>query len=330
MDKLLLEVKDLRVEFDTELAMVYAVNGIDLKLEHGDTLGLVGETGAGKTTLCKAILRILPDDVSKIPSGSITLEGRDILGAPESVMRNIRGKEVCMIFQEPMSALNPVMTVGDQIGEVIRTHNPAMKKAEVEARVDQMMELVGIEAFRKKNYPHEFSGGMKQRIVIAIALACEPKLILADEPTTALDVTIQAQMLALIHELQERLNTAMILVTHDFGVVAQTCKKVMVMYGGEAVEVGSVEDIFEGPYLHPYTKGLLNAIPNLDVESDRLETIDGMMPDPTVKPSGCQFKPRCKYACDGCDAHPSMQEINPGHMIRCHRRILRNGGVEGE
>lgn len=313
----LLDIKNLNVEYDTEIATVYAVNGLDFSLEYGETLGLVGETGAGKTSTCLAIMHLLPEGIGFVTDGSIELDGHDMLNSSEEELMKLRGNTVSMIFQDPMSSLNPVMTVGDQIKEVLRIHNKNMSEQELDKAVDNMMEMVGIEAKRKTQYPHEFSGGMKQRIVIAIALVCEPKLILADEPTTALDVTIQAQMLGLIHELQQRLNTAMILVTHDLGVVAQTCEKVAVMYAGEVVELGTAQDIFTGTYLHPYTRGLFNAIPKLDVDTKRLETIEGMIPDPTVRISGCCFAERCKYATDACKKAPAMQEVEPGHYIRC-------------
>ena len=296
MSDKLLEVKNLSVEYDTEISTVYAVNGLDLDLNYGETLGLVGETGAGKTTTALSVIQLLPEGIGFVTDGSIKLDGVDMLNAPEEKIRAMRGSVVSMIFQDPMSALNPVMTVGAQIMEVLKIHHPEQSTAQLEARVDEMMELVGIPAKRKVEYPHQFSGGMKQRIVIAIALACEPKLILADEPTTALDVTIQAQMLGLINELQKRLNTAMILITHDLGVVAQTCEKVMVMYAGEAIEYGTAEDIFETTQRHPYTQGLFNAIPKLDENTKRLEAIEGMMADPTQKIEGCRFADRCKYA----------------------------------
>lgn len=316
----LLEIKNLSVNYNTEMATVYAVNGLDISLRYGETLGLVGETGAGKTTTCLSIMKLLPDGIGEVVNGSIILDGHDVENMSENEMRKHRGRTVSMIFQDPMSALNPVMSVGDQIAEVISEHNPNITKIELSQKVDGMMELVGIPANRKTEYPHQFSGGMKQRIVIAIALACEPKLILADEPTTALDVTIQAQMLGLIHELQERLNTAMILVTHDLGVVAQTCENVAVMYAGECIEIGSCQDIFKkDAILHPYTQGLFDAIPKLDSKSKRLETIDGMMPDPTTKVSGCRFADRCKYAQERCKTAPEMAEIEPGHYVKCHR-----------
>ena len=319
MSDKLLEVKNLSVEYDTEISTVYAVNGLDLDLNYGETLGLVGETGAGKTTTALSVIQLLPEGIGFVTDGSIKLDGVDMLNAPEEKIRAMRGSVVSMIFQDPMSALNPVMTVGAQIMEVLKIHHPEQSTAQLEARVDEMMELVGIPAKRKVEYPHQFSGGMKQRIVIAIALACEPKLILADEPTTALDVTIQAQMLGLINELQKRLNTAMILSTHALGVVAQTCEKVMVMYAGEAIEYGTAEDIFETTQRHPYTQGLFNAIPKLDENTKRLEAIEGMMADPTQKIEGCRFADRCKYATAACKKAQKMREVTPGHFIRCCR-----------
>lgn len=325
MAKKLLEIENLSVEYNTEIATVYAVNGLSLSLDYGETLGLVGETGAGKTTTCLSVMRLLPEGIGEVTEGKIILDENDMMSLPEEKVRNLRGNTVSMIFQDPMSSLNPVMTVGDQIKEVLKIHNKDMNKNELDKAVDSMMELVGIPAERKNEYPHEFSGGMKQRIVIAIALVCEPKLILADEPTTALDVTIQAQMLGLINDLQKRLNTAMILVTHDLGVVAQTCEKVAVMYSGEIVEIGMAEHIFGGKYLHPYTRGLFNAIPKLDSDTHRLETIEGMIPDPTVKIEGCRFADRCKYATEVCKKAPPMIEVEKGHYIKCHLFKKNNG-----
>ena len=315
----LLEIKDLSITYNTEIATVYAVNGMSLSLEYGETLGLVGETGAGKTTTCLSIMRLLPEGIGEVTNGSIILDGNDMLNLHEDKVRDLRGNIVSMIFQDPMSSLNPVMTVADQILEVLKTHNKDMSKADLDKAVDNMMEMVGIPANRKNEYPHEFSGGMKQRIVIAIALVCEPKLILADEPTTALDVTIQAQMLGLINDLQKRLNTAMILVTHDLGVVAQTCEKVAVMYAGEVIEYGKAEHIFDSEKLHPYTRGLFDAIPKLDEDTQRLVTIDGMIPDPTQVIKGCRFADRCKFAADKCKIAPPVVEVEPGHLIKCHR-----------
>ena len=313
----LLEIQNLSVEYHTEDATVYAVDGLSLSLNRGETLGLVGETGAGKTTTALSIMRLLPKGIGEVTSGTIELDGKNVMEVSDKEIRGIRGNVVSMIFQDPMTSLNPVMTVGDQILEVLKIHNPSMSKQELSKKVDDMMEMVGIPANRKVEYPHQFSGGMKQRIVIAIALVCEPKLILADEPTTALDVTIQAQMLALIHNLQERLNTAMILITHDLGVVAQTCEKVAVMYAGEIIEQGPIEKIFGNEKQHPYTKGLFAAIPKLDSETDRLETIEGLVPDPTIRIEGCRFASRCKYATEQCRNSPQVREVEPDHLIMC-------------
>ena len=325
-DNKLLDIQNLSVQYQTEDATVYAVDGLSLSLHCGETLGLVGETGAGKTTTALSIMRLLPQGIGEVTSGTIELDGKNIMSISDKEMRAIRGNAVSMIFQDPMTSLNPVMTVGDQILEVLKIHNPKMSKTELDKKVDDMMEMVGIPANRKLEYPHQFSGGMKQRIVIAIALVCEPKLILADEPTTALDVTIQAQMLALIHNLQERLNTAMILITHDLGVVAQTCKKVAVMYAGEVIECGPVEKIFDNPKQHPYTEGLFAAIPKLDSDTPRLETIRGLVPDPTIRVEGCRFAPRCKYASEACKAAPQVTEVETDHFIKCHRYSGTQGG----
>lgn len=314
----LLDVENLSVEFRTDDGVVKAVNNMELKLQSGKTLGLVGETGAGKTTTALSILRLIPDPPGVITGGTIHLNGTDILAASKREMEKLRGSQVSMIFQDPMTSLNPVLPVGEQIAEVYLLHEK-ISRQEAEEKAGEMLEMVGIPAARGKDYPHQFSGGMKQRIVIAIALACEPKLILADEPTTALDVTIQAQMLGLINELQKRLNTAMILITHDLGVVAQTCEKVMVMYAGEAIEYGTAEDIFETTQRHPYTQGLFNAIPKLDENTKRLEAIEGMMADPTQKIEGCRFADRCKYATAACKKAQKMREVTPGHFIRCCR-----------
>lgn len=318
MAEKLLEIKDLYVQYHTDDATVCAVNGLDLSINKGETLGLVGETGAGKTTTCLSILKLLPDRVGEITKGSITYNGEDILAASEETMRAIRGKEISMIFQDPMSALNPVFTVGDQIGEVVKLHNPSFSNEDVIDRVESMFKMVGLPPERRTEYPHQFSGGMKQRIVIAMALACEPLLLLADEPTTALDVTIQAQVLRLMRQLKEKLQTAMILVTHDLGVVAQTCDKVAIMYAGEAIETGTVEDIFDGEDHHPYTVGLFGSIPDLTVETDRLTPIDGLMPDPANLPQGCKFSPRCPHCMDICKKESPRAYEKDGHVIRCH------------
>ncbi len=320
----LLEIKDLHVEYRVEDGNVYAVNGLSLSLGYGEALGLVGETGAGKTTTALSIMRLLPQDIGYVTGGSLSLDGIDVLNCPSEQIRKMQGDVVSMIFQDPMTSLNPVMSVGNQILEVLAIHRRELSKEELNKVVDEMMELVGIPAYRKNEFPHQFSGGMKQRIIIAIALACEPKLILADEPTTALDVTIQAQMLSLINDLKVRLNTAMVLITHDLGVVAQTCEKVAVMYSGEIIESGRIESIFEGEFRHPYTEGLFGAIPKLDEDTDRLDTIEGLMPDPTEEIKGCRFADRCKKVSDVCRQTQVMQEVEPGHFIRCH--LFKNIG----
>ena len=319
MSEKLLEVKDLHVMYRTDDDNVYALNGVDIAVEKGKTLGLVGETGAGKTTLALSIMRLLPDRVGFITKGGITLEGRDLLALTEADMRTLRGSDISMIFQDPMTSLNPIHTVGDQIAEVIALHNQQASKAEVERKVDEMLEMVGIPAIRKSEYPHQFSGGMKQRIVIAIALACNPRLLLADEPTTALDVTIQAQVLEMMNELKQKLQTSMILITHDLGIVAQICDQVAIMYAGEVVEIGTVEDIFEGTQHHPYTVGLFGAIPNMAEESPRLHPIDGLMPDPSVVLPGCPFAERCPHAQDKCrESRPAPVAVNNGmHRVKC-------------
>ena len=301
MSEQLLEVRDLRVVYESDEETVHAVNGISFSIGKQETLGLVGETGAGKTTTALSILRLLPDRIGKITSGSITYRGEDLLAKTPAQMRKIRGESIAMIFQDPMTSLNPVLTVGDQILEALELHNDEGKsKEELDRRVEEMLELVSIPAVRKKDYPHQFSGGMKQRVVIAMALACNPGLLIADEPTTALDVTIQAQVLAMIGELKEKLETSMLLITHDLGVVAQTCDKVAIMYAGEIIEYGSVEDIFGDRPHHPYTVGLFGSIPDLTVDTDRLKPIAGLMPDPTDLPEGCKFHPRCPHCQEQC------------------------------
>ena len=314
----LLEVKKLTVQYTTDDAVIHAVNGISFDIEEGQTLGIVGETGAGKTTTCLSILRLISSTSGQIQEGEILFEGNDILKKSESEMRKIRGRKISMIFQDPMTALNPVIPVGKQISEVIRKHQKC-SRTEATARAGEMLNKVGIAPERASDYPHQFSGGMKQRVVIAMALACNPKLILADEPTTALDVTIQAQMLEMIKELQREFHTAMILITHDLGIVAETCDSVAIMYAGELVEYGTAEHIFEDP-LHPYTVGLFEAIPSIDEKTDRLKAIPGLMPDPADLPKGCKFAPRCPYSTEKCRADiPPYRQVEPGHFVRCNR-----------
>ena len=314
----LLEIKDLVVEYTTEGEIVHAVNGVSLSIRSGERLGLVGETGAGKTTTALSVLNLVPDPPGRIRQGEILFEGEDILRMSKHKLRTIRGNKISMIFQDPMTSLNPVYTVGEQIAEVIRLHEKC-SKGEAAAKATQMLEMVGISGDRYHEYPHQFSGGMKQRVVIAMSIACSPQLILADEPTTALDVTIQAQVLELIGELKDKLNTAMMLITHDLGVVAQICDRVAIMYCGEIVELGTIEDVFTHP-AHPYTIGLFNSIPTLDAGQEELTPIRGQVADPTDLPKGCCFEPRCPYANAMCrEKKPQMQpsEGNPEHEIRC-------------
>lgn len=325
----LLDISDLYVEYRTDEAVVHALNGFTLSMERGDTLGLVGETGAGKTTMALSILRLLPEQVGKVTSGSIVYDGIDILKADRHQMRKLRGSEISMIFQDPMTSLNPVMTVGDQIKEVLLLHAPEMTKFEQVKRVEEILNLVGIPANRKGEFPHQFSGGMKQRIVIAMALVAEPKLLLADEPTTALDVTIQAQILALMKELKQEFGSAMILVTHDLGIVAEFCDNVAVVYAGVVIESGAVEQVFARMKNHPYTAGLFLCIPELTVDALRLTPIPGYMADPTNLPTGCKFAERCKYCRDICTIQePSMTQVDPGHFIKCH--FPECGGIYNE
>jgi peptide/nickel transport system ATP-binding protein len=311
-----LSVRDLVVEYTAEGQVIHAVNGVSFDLERGKTFGLVGETGAGKTSIAKAILRILPDPPAKIRSGEIYLDGDDLLKINEKEMRKIRGRKVSMIFQDPMTALNPIMKVGEQIAEVIKLHNDIAWR-EANERAARMLEMVGIPGERFGEYPHQFSGGMKQRVIIAIALACSPELLLADEPTTALDVTIQAQVLEMINKLKDDFNTSMIMISHNLGVVAEVCDDVGVIYAGEIIEKGGKEAIFDHP-THPYTLGLFKAVPHLYDEEERLSPIAGLPPDPSNLPAGCHFNPRCPLATDECRSEKiALREIEPGHFCRC-------------
>ena len=321
MDQTILEVQDLRIHFELREGTVKALNGIDLVLKEGRTLGLVGETGAGKTTLAKGIMGLTAKPYGKIKSGKILYEGKNLLEMDKKQLRRIRGEHISMIFQDPMTSLNPVMTVGDQIAEAIRNHDKLSRK-DAAKKAAEILELVGIPSARGSEYPHQFSGGMKQRVVIAIALACYPKILIADEPTTALDVTIQAQILEMIRDLRERFRTSMLLITHDLGVIAQNCDYVSVIYAGEIVETGTVHDIFRNK-LHPYTAGLFSSIPNINEDVERLVPIEGLMPDPTDLPVGCAFCDRCCFATEQCRTeHPHL--VNMGgeegnHQVRCLR-----------
>ncbi len=313
----LLEVHDLTVYFEKKDSTTKAINGISFSLEEGETLGLVGETGAGKTTTALSIMNLVPDPPGKIKSGKVFYQGRNILEMKRKELELYRGHDVAMIFQDPMTSLNPVTTVGDQIMEIIRHHK---KLSHVDAAIEagKMLETVGIPKERLNEYPHQFSGGMKQRVVIAMALACQPKLLLADEPTTALDVTIQAQILELMEQLKREFNTAMLLITHDLGVVAEVCDKVAILYAGRIVEHGTLEHLFENPS-HPYTLGLFGSLPSLDEETDRLQPIPGLMPDPTNLPEGCAFCLRCPRKLPICDTVlPKVTEVSPGHQVMCH------------
>ena len=326
----LLKVKDLVIHYETEESVVEAVNGVSFEVNEGEALGLVGETGAGKTTTALGLLRLVPSPPGRIVQGEIEFEGRDLLRVSDAEMRKIRGNQISMIFQDPMTALNPALTIGEQVSEVIHLHQKVSREDALK-RTCEMLEMVGITAERYQDYPHQFSGGMKQRVVIAMALACNPKLLIADEPTTALDVTIQAQVLDMIRNLQAKLNTAMILITHDLGIVAEVCNKVAVIYAGEIVEYGSLEEIFDREALHhPYTEGLFNAIPNLRVKTPRLNPIQGLTPDPTDLPKGCRFHPRCPYATERCAKEAPPVCACGSHQIMCHRTESWISGAPGK
>ena len=312
----ILEIKDLTIQYRADNRVVEAVNKLNLTLGKGESLGLVGETGAGKTTTALGIMGLIPDPPGIVTGGEILFEGEDLLKQNKKKMRSIRGKKISMIFQDPMTSLNPVMTVGSQIAESIRIHEKC-SKADAAVKAVRMLELVGIPGERYGEYPHQFSGGMKQRVVIAIALSCNPELLLADEPTTALDVTIQAQVLDLIVKLKKENQTSMILITHDLGIVAEVCDKVAIMYAGEIVEYGNLEQIYNHT-CHPYTKGLFGSIPDLDSHVKRLNPIPGLMPDPADLPAGCSFCPRCACTCSCCQSeNPDMTEVEPGHFVKC-------------
>jgi peptide/nickel transport system ATP-binding protein len=319
MPETLLDIQDLSVVYKTDLETVYALNGVGFKLEKGRTIGLVGETGAGKTTLALSILRLLPKPTGIITGGKIIYEGQNLAELNETRMRSIRGNLISMIFQDPMTSLNPILKVGDQIAESLMLHNnEKLSKEQIDERVKETLELVSIPAFRKDEYPHQFSGGMKQRVVIAMALACKPNLLIADEPTTALDVTIQAQVLAMMAELKEIFFFVLIMITHDLGVVAQICDDVAVMYAGEIIEFGSVTDVFTKGFHHPYTLGLFGSLPNLTEKNPRLSALDGLMPDPTNLPQCCSFYPRCLKAMPVCEHEkPGGYELPGDHKIRC-------------
>lgn len=316
MDNKLLEIKNLSVHYITADITVKAVNNISLTINKGESLGLVGETGAGKTTTALSIMQLIPNPPGKIIGGEILLENEDLNNKSKKELIKIRGNKISMIFQDPMTSLNPVITVGEQIAEVIRLHNK-ISKAQANIKAIEMLKLVGISEERFTDYPHQLSGGMKQRVVIAIALACRPELIIADEPTTALDVTIQAQVLDLMEKLKKELNTSMLLITHDLGVVAEVCDKAAIMYAGEIVEYGTLEHIYKNTK-HPYTIGLFDSIPKFSENVKRLKPIKGLMPDPSSLPDGCKFASRCPYKTEKCTKMDiPVFEVEEGHFVKC-------------
>lgn len=314
----LLDIRDLRVQFHTDMGLVKAVEGLNLSLAKGETLGLVGETGAGKSTTALAIMQLIASPPGNIAGGHIFFEGSDLLIKSEEEKRHIRGGKIAMIFQDPMTSLNPLLPVQEQIAEMVRLHQNVSDK-EALAKARDMLGLVGIRPERGPEYPHQFSGGMKQRVVIAIALACAPRLLIADEPTTALDVTIQAQVLELMRDLKQHFNTATILISHDLGVVAELCDSVAIMYAGRILEKANAKSLYASPR-HPYTQGLFNSIPDLTKNVTRLNTIAGLPPDPAALPPGCCFAPRCGFADAACsESSPVMTEIEPGHFVACSK-----------
>ncbi len=332
-EELFLSVKNLEVQYTSGGSVIHAVNGVSFGLKKGETLGLVGETGAGKTTIAQSILRILPEPPAQINNGEIFYEGRDLLKISENDMRKIRGRHISMVFQDPMTALNPTMKIGEQIMDGYMNHNHCSKREARQVAVD-MLGMVGITEDRFNEYPHQFSGGMKQRVVIAIALACDPDLLLADEPTTALDVTVQAQVLHLIKGLREQKAMSMILITHDLGIVAENCDNVAIVYAGEIVEYGNKEEIFDNPS-HPYTLGLFGSLPNMNSDAERLKPIKGQPSDPSNLPEGCHFHPRCPYATDACKHEPiKTVNLEGTHQCKCCNvatvQKMRDAGEEPE
>lgn len=311
----LLEIKNLRVQFKTERATSNALNGVNLSIGKGESLGLVGETGAGKTTTALSILRLLPES-AHIMDGTITFNGESIFDMSEREIREKRGSKIAMVFQNPLTALNPVFTVGEQIAMVLRVHRGMSRKAAMDF-AGKLLEQVGIASYRVKDYPNQFSGGMRQRVGIAAAIACNPELLIADEPTTALDVTIQAQILELMKELQTKHKTSLLMITHNLGIISELCQKVAVMYGGRIIEYGTVKEVFSNP-AHPYTRGLLGALPNLEGERDQLVAIPGKIADSQNLPNGCYFNPRCECKCEKCEIEqPEMIQLNENHFVAC-------------
>lgn len=328
MSEKLLELKNFSVRYTTDKIISRAVNNVNLTINKGEVLGLVGETGAGKTTTALSILGLLPKYTSEV-EGEIIFDDKNLVGVKESKLREIRGKRISMIFQDPMTSLNPVFKIGDQIADVIKFHNKKMNHASVAEKVDEILKMVGIPASRKGEYPYQFSGGMKQRVMIAIAIACNPDLLIADEPTTALDVTIQAQVISMMRNLQKNLGSSVLLITHDLGIVANFCDKVAIMYGGEIVEKGTLEDVFRKDIKHhPYTEGLFDSLPNITKKTDRLVPIKGLTPHPSELPEGCKFHPRCKYCMDICKGGNNPPQVVKGtHMVQCHLYADRERGT---
>jgi len=322
-----LDVRDLATSFKTEDGLVRAVNGLSFSVEQGTTLGIVGESGSGKSVTSLSIMRLIPQPPGKIERGEVLFNGRDLLKLSEDEMRKIRGHEIAMIFQDPMTSLNPVLTVGEQIAEATRLHLGYSKKEALDKAVE-MLRLVKIPVPEKRirDYPHQFSGGMRQRVMIAMALSCDPAVLIADEPTTALDVTIQAQILELMNEMQQRLGSAIVLITHDLGVVAETCKNVLVMYAGNMVEYGTADDIFNHPKM-PYTLGLLESLPRLDETGERLVPIEGQPPNLLRMPPGCAFAPRCRYKMPICEQPVPLYDFGNGHVARCFLYDERTEGT---
>ena len=311
----LIEIKDLKVEYRTERATAHAINGVTLTIDPGESLGLVGESGAGKTTTALSILNLLPN-VGHVTGGDILYKGQSVFAMKEKQLMSIRGNKISMIFQNPLTSLNPVFTVGEQIAMVLRKHKNLSKKEALE-EAGNLLERVGIARFRVNDYPVQFSGGMRQRVGIAAGIACNTELLIADEPTTALDVTIQAQILELMKKLQKEYSTSLLMITHNLGIIAELCEKVAVMYAGRIIEYGTVREVFHNP-MHPYTRGLLGAIPKLTGERKPLEAIEGTIANPQALPSGCYFHPRCKFCCERCSVDmPKMVRINDNHYVAC-------------
>ncbi len=334
MTEKILEVKDLVVEFKTDRGTIKAVNGVNFDVYRGKTVGIVGESGSGKSVSALAIMGLIPNPPGRVASGQILFQGKSLVNMDAAEMRKIRGNKIAMIFQEPMTSLNPVFTIGNQIEEVIELHQPQLSKKEREAKAVDMLRLVGIPSpdKRVKEYPHQLSGGMRQRVMIAIALSCEPDILIADEPTTALDVTIQAQILELMKKLQKELGMGIILITHDLGVVAETCDTVAVMYCGQIVETADVKTLFNHPR-HPYTKGLMNSIPSFDStkgqRKERLQTIEGMVPSLFDLPAGCNFQDRCVNVtehCRGSQGEPTLRDMEAGHLAACFNPLKQFEG----